>query len=881
MNIKNRKCIRKLSWRSLWASRKRNIIAITAIALTALLFTSLFTIVMSMNSSYEMYTFRQVGGYCHGTFKEVTEEQIKKISAHSNVKAVGKRINIGYMDSGIFAKAPAEVSFMDDNCTEWSFAAPTVGQEPQGKNEITMDTYALKLLGVAPELGADIELTYTVGSLSATPYEKTDTFTLVGWWEYDDISPVHYINVSEEYAKEIEAEAISKGLEPFRIDLNVMMASGINIRSQMEQVDLDLGYAWDETGEGELVRIGVNWGYTSSQLGESMDAATLLAIVAFLALVIFTGYLIIYNIFQISVTGDIRFYGLLKTIGVTPRQLKRIIRQQAMFLCIVGIPAGLLLGYGIGASLTPVVMARTSFGAGVSTVSTSPLIFLASALFALITVFLSCSRPGKIASKVSPVEATKYTETVKSKKKRRTTRGAKVYQMAFANLGRNKRKTVLVVISLSLSVVLLNLLVTFTGGFDMEKYLAKQTCADFIVSSTDYFRVNRSESYISQEQMEQIEANTSPALSGCGYKLTGYLPYGWMSEEHWLQDMMHYRSEENAKALLEQQHRRDELVSQNALIEGLDEALFEKLTVIAGDISPMFQENSKAIAVVVRTDDYGNVSNLDFYPSVGSIQTITYIDEGHYTEIRTGNLCDENTSPEYIFQPSVSHDVDYTVCAYVTVPHSMSFRYYSTGYSFVLPIEKLNHDSQQESIPMFYLFDAPDDMAEASAENYLADLTADDLSGLMYESKATLRAEFKGYQNMFLLLGGLLCAIIGLVGVLNFFNAIMTGILSRKREFAVLQAVGMTNKQLKTMLVYEGLYYALSSALSAFVLSFVINPLVGNLLENLFWFFSARFTILPVLLAMPIFALLGWLIPCMMYDNAAKCSVVEQLRDAQ
>ena len=344
---------------------------------------------------------------------------------------------------------------------------------------------------------------------------------------------------------------------------------------------------------------------------------------------------------------------------------------------------------------------------------------------------------------------------------------------------------------------------------------------------------------------------------------------------------MHYRSEENAKALLEQQHRRDELVSQNALIEGLDEALFEKLTVIAGDISPMFQEDSKAIAVVVRTDDYGNVSNLDFYPPVGSIQTITYIDEGHYTEIRTGNLCDENTSPEYIFQPSVSHDVDYTVCAYVTVPHSMSFRYYSTGYSFVLPIEKFNHDSQQESIPMFYLFDAPDDMAEASAENYLADLTADDLSGLMYESKTTLRAEFKSYQKMFLLLGGMLCAIIGLVGVLNFFNAIMTGILSRKREFAVLQAVGMTNRQLRAMLIYEGLFYALSSAVAALVLSFVLNPLVGDLLEHMFWFFSARFTIVPVLLAIPMFALLGWLIPDVMYNHTAGCSIVEQLRDDQ
>ena len=880
MNVKNRKCIRKLSWRSLWASRKRNIIAITAIALTALLFTSLFTIVMSMNSSYENYTFRQVGGYCHGTFKEVTEEQIKNISAHSKVKAVGKRINIGYMDSGIFAKSPAEVSFMDDNCTEWSFAIPTVGQKPQEKNEITMDTYALKLLGVAPELGADIELTYTVGSLSATPYEKTDTFTLVGWWEYDDISPVHYINVSEEYAKEIEAEAISKGLEPFRVDLNVMMASGINIRGQMEQVDLDLGYAWDETGEGELVRIGVNWGYTSSQLGESMDAATLLAIVAFLALVIFTGYLIIYNIFQISVTGDIRFYGLLKTIGVTPRQLKRIIRQQAMFLCIVGIPAGLLLGYGVGASLTPVVMARTTFGVGVSTVSTSPLIFLASALFALITVFLSCSRPGKIASKVSPVEATKYTEIVRSKKEHRTTRGAKVYQMAFANLGRNKRKTVLVIISLSLSVVLLNLLVTFTRGFDMEKYLAKQTCADFIVSSTDYFRYNRSESYISQEQIKQIKTNTSESLSGSGYQLMG--ANCWITEEAWRAERSRYGFSEMLEAELAMTARRGELVSAEAQIEGLDESLFEKLTLIEGDLAPMFQKDSNAIVMAVYTDDYGNVSTPDYYPSVGSTQTITYVDDAYYIDSRTGEKCNETTPQEYLeYYIAESRDVDYTICAYVTIPHSMSYRYGTFGYRYILPVTKLAEDSRQEPVPLFYLFDTPDAASEETAERFLAELTADDLSELMYESKATLRAEFKGYQNMFLLLGGLLCAIIGLVGVLNFFNAIMTGILSRKREFAVLQAVGMTNKQLKTMLVYEGLYYALSSALSAFVLSLAINPLVGDLLENLFWFFSARFTILPVLLAMPIFALLGWLIPCMMYDNAAKCSVVEQLRDAQ
>lgn len=879
MNVRNRKCIRKLSFRTLWASRKRNMIAVIAIALTTLLFTSLFTIAMSINSSYENYTFRQVGGYCHGTFKEVTEEQTQAIAGHPKVKAVGIRTTIGFMDRGVFAKVPSEISYMDENCTQWSFAKPTTGRMPKIGKEITMDTAALKLLGIQPELGAEITLTYTVGDKNQLSYEKTDTFTLVGWWDYDDISPVHYVNVSEEYVRSVEAEGVAAGMNPFRTDLNVMMASSLDIRGQMEQVDLDLGYTWETRGEENSVRIGVNWGYTSSQLGESIDVTTIAAIIAFLALVIFTGYLIIYNIFQISVTGDIRFYGLLKTIGVTPRQLRRIIRQQALFLCVVGIPIGLLLGYGVGASLTPVVMARTTFGVGVSTVSTSPLIFFASSLFALITVLLSCSRPGKIASKVSPVEATKYTEIVKNKKKHRTTRGAKVHQMAYANLGRNKRKTVLVVISLSLSVVLLNILVTFTGGFDMEKYLVKQTCADFIVSSTDYFRYNQAESFITREHIGQMEEKTHQSLSGCGYTMTGYRPIGWMTEEHWLQDMVHYISEENAKAMLKQQNRRGDLVEQSAMMEGLDYSLFDKLTVVEGDISPLFQDDTNAIAVVVPTDDYGNVSNLDFYPPVGSTQTITYIDEGHYIDSRTGNLCDENTPAEYVqLQLSSSHDIDYKVCAYVIVPYSMSSRHYSPGYSFVLPIELLNHDSLQESVPMFYLFDTADDISEASAENYLADLTADNLSGLMYESKATLRAEFESFQNMFLLLGGLLCAIIGLIGILNFINAIMTGILSRRREFAVLQAVGMTSRQLKTMLIYEGLFYALGSSVAALILSILLNPLIGKMLESMFWFFSANFTILPCLLVIPIFVLFGWLIPSILYGQTAKQSTVDRLR---
>lgn len=882
MNVKNRKCIRKLSWRSLWASRKRNIIAIIAIALTTLLFTSMFTIVLSLNASYETYQFRQLGGYAHGTFKDVSLEQAERISAHPKVKEVGVRKVIGISVDGVFAKTPAEVSYMDANCTKWSYATPTTGRIPESGKEVAMDTAALQLLGVTPELGAEVTFSYSITDKDQIAFDVTDTFTLVGYWDYDDLMPVHYINISMDYADDIEAQAMETGLEPFRTDLNVMLTSNANIQGQMEQVDIDLGYTWDSYTDPNSVRIGVNWGYTTSQLASQIDPELVIAVVAFLLLVIFTGYLIIYNIFQLSVTGDIRFYGLLKTIGTTPRQLKRIIRQQSLLLCVIGIPVGLLLGYGIGAVLVPVVLKTTQLGAVSSTISTSPVIFLGSALFALLTVLLSCSKPGKMAAKVSPVEATKYTDMVQTKKKHRGIRGAKLHQMAFANLGRNKKKTVLVVLSLALSVTLFNALCSFVGGFSMEKYVSSMTCADFIVSTTDYFRFNMSaDEFITPGQIEEIAANTNARLSGTGYAVRG-AKYLWMTEDALRQDYARYESAEQLDIHMSGMEHRGNMVMGDTRIEALDSSLFEKLQVFDGDLSPMLKPDNHAIAIAVSLDDYGNLPNRDYYPKVGDTVTVTYADDLKYIDSRTGELCTADTPEEYL-QPKLygARDVEYTVCALVKLPYSMGYRYGGIGYNTVLSVDTALRDSSGPVIPMLYLFDTSDETGETEAEQYLSDLSAGALSPLMYESKATVRAEFAQFQQMFLLIGGVLCAIIGLVGLLNFFNAMMTGILSRRREFAVLQAVGMTNGQLKTMLIYEGLFYAMASVAAAFVLSLVLGPLAGKMLGSMFWFFDYQFTILPVLLTIPTFLLLGWLIPTVLYGQAAKQSVIEQLRDTQ
>ena len=193
MNVKNKKCIRKLSLKSLYANRRRNLIAIFAIALTTLLFTSMFTIVLSLNASYETYQFRQVGGYAHGTFKDVSPEQAERIAAHPKVKAAGARKVIGITAEGVFSKTPAEISYMDANCTKWSYATPTTGRMPESGKEVAMDTTALQLLGVTPELGAEVAVSYSITDKDQIAFAVTDTFTLVGYWDYDELMPVHYI----------------------------------------------------------------------------------------------------------------------------------------------------------------------------------------------------------------------------------------------------------------------------------------------------------------------------------------------------------------------------------------------------------------------------------------------------------------------------------------------------------------------------------------------------------------------------------------------------------------------------------------------------------------------------------------------------------------
>ena len=266
---------------------------------------------------------------------------------------------------------------------------------------------------------------------------------------------------------------------------------------------------------------------------------------------------------------------------------------------------------------------------------------------------------------------------------------------------------------------------------------------------------------------------------------------------------------------------------------------------------------------------------------LGDIITLRYVEAYEYYDPDTGEVYPEDmdlSQVNWVARAVEYRDLSYEVAALVTVPHALSYRYYGAD-EFILNDQTFMQDTGTDCI-MYYAFDTTAE-ANGPMEAFLADYTENVDPQFDYESKATYAAEFESFRAMFSLLGGVLSFIVGLVGVLNFFNAILTGIIARKREFAVLQSIGMTGRQLKKMLVYEGLLYALGSVVFALVLTVALSPALSGVLESMFWFFTYHFTISPILLLTPIFMLLGCLVPLGVYRSVARSTIVERLRDAE
>lgn len=842
IKVSNKRIINKLAIKSFKASKNRNIIAIIAIVLTTILFTSLFTLGIGMIESFQSQTIRQSGGDGHGVLKYITDEQYNDMKDHPLIDKISyNQIIADSVDNPEFLKRRVEMYYMDEIATRLGFCYPTTGTLPLKENEILTDTKTLDLLGVPHEVGSTVSLTYTMKGI-----EKKTDFILSGYWESDPAFNVGFAIVSKAFTA-ANADALKY---TYNTDFNttgsinsyIMFKNSFNLSVKLEKVIIESGYTVSDNDKNTPplstdIECNVNWAYLSS--GFSAEPSTIIGLLLSLSLIIFTGYLIIYNIFQISIIKDIRFYGLLKTIGTTPKQIRKIILNQALLLSLIGIPLGLIIGFVLGKGILPIIMAQTSFIGMRARVSINPVIFIGSTLFAIFTVFISVRKPGKIAGKVSPVDAVRYSENkdASKKSKKKTTDGGKLWKMALSNLDRNRKRTIVTIISLTLSLVLLNSVFTISKGFDMDKYLSRFVDTDFLIGHANYFNIDfhTPEDSLSESFISAIET------------IDGFQHGGRLYKNIYVGTCSIYRKNPDEPNYYFTNKAKDGMPMLD--LYGLEDIPLSRLDIVEGTLDIEKFKTGKYIIEGLGSDDHGNV----------------YLEQSHY---KIGD------------KVKISVDgktYEYELLAKTRVKHYTNTSRSASNYIMYLPaVEYL----EVVSIPtlMSYAFNV-EDGKEVTMEAFIKSYT-DTIEPLMnYESKQVHVDNFKDMQSTLITIGGILCIIIGFIGILNFLNSMLTSILSRQREFAILQGIGMTKKQLMKMLIFEGLYYALATIVLSFLLSTLFSfGIVGGIVSNL-WFFSYKFIILPLILTYPILILISVVIPYWAYIRVSKMSIVERLRE--
>lgn len=868
----NTEVIKRLSKRYFKRNRIRNLAAILAIMLTAFLFTSITSLVFSMSSSIQLSMQMQKGSKADGDIRYLTEEQYEELQNSDFIKEAGCRRFVGFASNA--SGHMVEINYADPVQQELTFCTPTHGKAPKAANEIATTDQALEALGVEAKVGETVPVEFTLRG-ETYQYEMV----VSGWWEAANDTGSLLI-VSEQFVKDNPEIFVNTYAEDREIAgtymADVVLKDQRQIQKQLQE------FARSVDGEPEQMNADNYIACSENQVGNAMlQPGMMLSAVVFILLFVVSGYLLIYNIFDISVMQDVRQYGLLRTIGTSTRQIKKIVNRQALWLTLIGLPLGLLFGFLVSRMLLPVVMKFFRANAlNAMKVSVSPLIFLIAAVFTIFTVMISTRKPARKAARISPLEAIRYTgqENKKTKETKRT-HGTKLSYMAFSNLGRNKRRSVFIVLSMLLCIVLFNSIIVITQSMDEEKWISRSTKTDFTVYNS-------------------VAVN---GVSPFQYREDG-LPASVV-------DLINQQKGVEEERILYRNTRDDSDVTVDYK--------FEDLVCIAEEaeedsVSKAY-ENGLSLRVVPGTEDgyFGNVFGVSeaFWEDVTiyegennpdilkeKMETGDYVIVGTIIDRLTGEAEEETRLQQQLqvgdsitFSKDGKEEKTCTILAkatvvateYETYAGANGATYIGGDAPFLYMSDTKFKELYEEPTIFSYSFNAEEGEKE-NLEGFLADFTGENTS-VAYTSTKLLQEQLASNRNIVLLVGGMIGVILAFAGLINFTNMMVTNIITRRHEFAAMQSIGMTNRQLRRLIVDEGVYYAAGADVIGGLLAAILGMTVlKNVLNSpSMWYFTLRFTLVPALFIAVIYLILAAIIPVVVLHFFNKGSVVERLRTAQ
>lgn len=843
--------LNRLTIKNLRLNKKRTIVTIIGIILS----TALMVGIGLLFSSFQDLMIRDTIGYSgkyEANYSDVDLDKLNNIKDKGFTYFYEKPIGFSKIESSNEYKPYMYITSV--NKEYFNELKLVDGSFPKNENEVVISNHVITNGGLNYKVGDIVTFTYGSrnidGDITLANSELVDGefLTNEGTHTYKIIGIVERSNFESYSASGYTAFTVDVNSDKGNVNLYVMFNKNKKIIKQSEELAKELNYNGDINYNSTLLAL-----YGESTYGNVMSSMGGMMIIM-LSLVSIGCIIVIYNSFAISVMERKKEFGLLSSIGATKRQLSHTVFFEAVVVGVIGIILGILGAYiGIGCVILIINNLISDMLEYKLHLVTNPLFIIIPVIFMIIVIGVSAFIPSRRASKVSPIEAIRQNDDIKiNKKKIRTSKLVlKLFgiegEIALKNIKRNKKKYKVTIVSLFISIVLF---ISFSSYMNYTLNTASSVMGevpyDYQIS---YFGDDPNNDKEALDKINEI-VKSSDVKEYVSYSVSNLSIIGnYTYSDEYLDFYKSAYGDDGIKAL-------NNLKYQYISIYILDDNSYNKYKKLIG-----IDNDSVILLNKFKGVSYGNNKRVNYDIPVinnGNIN-IKICNFDNDEDVDTTKYCNKNI--DNIFVTNKSFDL---------------IEEFSYMDDFKLIVNKKLYDSISDSSTHYTQFNIISDNT-----NNIDKLTKD-LDKYSNVNYTNIKEAMRQANNLILVVKILMYGFISLVtliGVTSVFNTISTSMALRKREFAVLRSIGLTNRGFNKILFFESLFFGMKSLIFAIPVSIGITVLIHYALADMV---SISTIIIPwKYIIISIVSVFVIVLLTMMYSTSKikKHNIIEQIRE--
>lgn len=824
------KVLNELSVKDLKLNKKRSIVIIIGIILSTALICGVAGLITSFQNTF-IDTAKDSQGNYHAIFYNVPKDELKYIEENRSIEDyyLSEELGYSYLTNGKTSTGEEEkplvnVISMNDKFLNNMAINVKDGRLPENDSELAISTRINEKFKTNYKVGDTVtlnvgELKGTLENQNANYYDEEQIKKTDGT---EQTTENEIVNVTSKTYKIVGIiERPTTTIEPYEADwftvitkmqtINkkaniavlyskpndyVKNTESINqmviTKSGTKENDFNRVSGLDKTYKSYKYKIKINKELLAYQ-GASLDDETLKTIYGLgafiMGIVLVSSVFVIRNGFAISITERLKQYGMLSSIGATKKQIKKSVYFEGFILGIIGIPLGILSGIFaiyilvnvVNYILKDYVSSGTLLTYGISWTA-----IVVSIIVSIVTIWLSCRRSAKKASKITPIEAIRSSEDVKLKAKKIKCPKiiTKIFktggEIAYKNLKRSKKKYRTTVISIIVSVVIFIAISSFIQyGFKMSSAYYTERNYNYVVYAYTTASPEDTEKF-AKEQAENLKMLTDISnLPDAGdVSINKINTFEMKIDDKHKSELTDYGKDIKGRFYaVDAENNPIDDVNIIALSKNEYENYLKK---IGGDYEA-YKDGVILIDNNMNMDENGKRIQ-------GSMYTWKKGD------IVTGKIGDKEYSVKIVARTEER-------------PKGVESMYNSNAF-FIVSEEFINKTGYETASLYAQSIDAY--KLDEEVEQYKKDNNLTNSNLNTFNMEKSVKAENAVVLVISIFLYGFI-GVITLIGITNIFNTITTNMNLRKKEFAMLKSIGMTKKEFNRMIRLESIFYGVKS----------------------------------------------------------------------